>query len=259
LSVKRSSRYLGSFLNYSSSLMPQLFIDLDGVLADFNSGVVNLLGYEPELLDRGVAPDSIDDERIRINTTRKKDMWRRLSPKSSVSVSSEFFATLDFMPGAEKLWEVAKKHNAVVLTGCPEGGWAQTQKVLWCSRKLGLDPDAFFHSQLCPGCSCGEERMGVGSNKCFRCKVCCGDACKGWRGSSEKQVRIITCTKRDKGRQALSWLEQEGRAHEGAVLVDDLLEQSTYWAQDGRHVNFSFVHHVDVDTSLSRLREMGFE
>ena len=30
---------------------PQLFIDLDGVLADFNSGVVNLLGYEPELLD----------------------------------------------------------------------------------------------------------------------------------------------------------------------------------------------------------------
>ena len=72
-------------------------------------------------------------------------------------------------------------------------------------------------------------------------------------------MRIITCTKRDKGRQALSWLEQEGRAHEGAVLVDDLLEQSTDWAQDGRHVNFSFVHHVDVDTSLSRLREMGFE
>ena len=238
---------------------PQLFIDLDGVLADFNSGVVNLLGYEPELLDRGLSLDSIDDERIKLNATRKKDMWRRLSPHSSVSVSSEFFSNLEFMPDAEKLWEVAKKHNAVILTGCPEGGWAQRQKVEWCVKRLGLDADAFYHSQLCPGCSCKEERIGVGQIKCYRCEVCCGKSCKGWLGNSQKKVRIITCTKKDKGKQALLWLEQHGRLLEGAVLVDDLLEQRGYWQQDGRDMTFSFIHHISVDESIARLKELGFE
>jgi hypothetical protein len=97
--------------------MPQsltLFLDLDGVLADFDRGVHALTGRRPEELS-------------------VKAMWRALAK------APNFYGTLDFMQDAEVLWEFCHLHRPTILTGLPLGSWAPDQKRRWVARMLGTD------------------------------------------------------------------------------------------------------------------------
>jgi hypothetical protein len=90
----------------------QLFLDLDGVLADFDTGVVRATGKTPgELAIR--------------------EMWQRLARTRG------FFEHLDWMPGGRTLWDATAHLAPVILTGVPHGGWAEAQKLAWCARELG--------------------------------------------------------------------------------------------------------------------------
>lgn len=92
----------------------RLFVDLDGVLADFDGGVFRALGkYPSELAD--------------------KLMWPVLARTSG------FYADLEWLPGARDLWQAVKGHSPTILTGLPRGTWAEPQKRLWCQRELGAD------------------------------------------------------------------------------------------------------------------------
>jgi hypothetical protein len=89
-----------------------LFVDLDGVLADFDRGVEELTGARPA----GQSP---------------KAMWPRLAR------SPGFYAHLPWTPDGPELWERVKRHEPVILTGLPRGNWAKPQKLEWCRRELG--------------------------------------------------------------------------------------------------------------------------
>lgn len=93
----------------------KLFVDLDGVLCDFEKGVRNLFG--------GKGPKEIP----------LKEMWKRLS------FADNFYANLDWMPDGRELWEGVKHLNPTILTGIPHGNWAPKQKRVWCGRNLGWD------------------------------------------------------------------------------------------------------------------------
>jgi len=90
----------------------RLFIDLDGVLVDFDSGVQEIFGQSPENLSPRV-------------------MWPRLAK------TSRFYEKLDWLPDGRDLWQFARSFSPWILTGLPIGSWAEPQKRAWCLRELG--------------------------------------------------------------------------------------------------------------------------
>ena len=91
---------------------PPLFLDLDGVLADFDRGVKAVTGKRPEELPTKV-------------------MWRELARHR------DFYGTLEFMHDAQDLWRFCEPYGPTILTGLPLGSWAPEQKRRWVARMLG--------------------------------------------------------------------------------------------------------------------------
>jgi hypothetical protein len=90
----------------------RLFLDLYGVLADFNRVVHKVTGRRPEELPL-------------------KAMWAPLSR------APRFFETLAFKHNAEALWCFCEPHRPTILTGPPLDPWAPEPKKRWVARMLG--------------------------------------------------------------------------------------------------------------------------
>ena len=89
-----------------------LFIDLDGVLVDFDFGVKKI--FRQSAMD---VPDRV--------------MWPRLAR------TPNFYTDLPWLPDGKELWNFVLRYNPYILTGLPMGGWAEAQKREWCARELG--------------------------------------------------------------------------------------------------------------------------
>ena len=92
---------------------PRLFLDADGVLADFDGGVRRVLGTLPDAY---------------IRRRGAQDFWRRLHS------ASDFYARLDEMPDARRLFDAVQHLRPTILTGLPRGSWAAPQKVAWAAQ-----------------------------------------------------------------------------------------------------------------------------
>jgi hypothetical protein len=91
----------------------QLYLDCDGVLADFDRGATELLGMPPRAFEnqRGIGA-----------------FWRELARHP------DFYGTLPLMPDAMRLFDSVRHLDPVILTGLPRGRWAAPQKVRWAAR-----------------------------------------------------------------------------------------------------------------------------
>ena len=93
--------------------MPQLFLDCDGVLADFDAGAKQLMGMAPADFE----------------TRHGKGLfWKRIAN------APNFYGTLPEMADARKLFDGVKHLNPRILTGLPLGNWAAPQKVKWAAE-----------------------------------------------------------------------------------------------------------------------------
>jgi hypothetical protein len=95
-------------------MLPQINIDLDGVLVDFERGFEMFYGHHPHKFS-------------------EPDMWK------IIEANKDHWHDLPAMPGALKLWAYVAPYNARVITGCPKTGFqaAVDGKRSWIARELG--------------------------------------------------------------------------------------------------------------------------
>jgi hypothetical protein len=92
---------------------PRLFLDADGVLADFDRGAKLLLGMKPDAF---------------IARYGRGAFWKRLAS------AENFYGALPQMPDARLLFDAVKHLKPTILTGLPLGRWAAPQKVEWAAE-----------------------------------------------------------------------------------------------------------------------------
>ena len=88
----------------------QLFLDCDGVLADFNKRAIDIVGMPPREFEDKVG---------------EKKFW------DMIYGTSDFFLSLDPMTDAYDLVNAVRHLNPIILTGKPRGDWAIKQKLGW--------------------------------------------------------------------------------------------------------------------------------
>jgi hypothetical protein len=92
--------------------MKQLYLDCDGVLADFDKGAAAVLGMPARQFEK------------RHGLGR---FWQKLA------TAPDFYFSLPLMDDAMELFEAVRHLEPVILTGLPRGNWAADQKVRWAA------------------------------------------------------------------------------------------------------------------------------
>jgi hypothetical protein len=95
---------------------PTLFIDSDGVFANFDQHVLDLFGKTP-------------------NALGDAELWRLANS------TENFWSDMPLMPGAREFFDAIKHVNPIVLTGCPKSDYdrAAKAKVAWWKRNFDHD------------------------------------------------------------------------------------------------------------------------
>lgn len=93
--------------------MRHLFLDCDGVLADFDAAAHQLFGMESRKAEQVLGT---------------KEFWRR------IRMSGDFYRRLPLVADALELFRAVAHLKPTILTGCPRGQWSQPQKVAWANE-----------------------------------------------------------------------------------------------------------------------------
>ena len=91
----------------------RLFLDADGVLADFDAGAKKLLGMTLRQYE---------------SKHGRHAFWKQLAS------ARNFYGNLPEMPDARLLFDAVKHLKPTILTGLPLGKWAAPQKVEWAAE-----------------------------------------------------------------------------------------------------------------------------
>jgi hypothetical protein len=94
-------------------LRRRIYLDCDGVLADFDKSAEAILGVAPRIFEKRHGAGQF---------------WKRLAKADG------FFERLDPLPDAFELYAAVKHRDPVILTGLPHGEWAEPQKRRWAQR-----------------------------------------------------------------------------------------------------------------------------
>ena len=135
----------------------KLFCDMDGVLVDFEKGVLGYMNQRLEALAAGGEP--VGEEELRDATLAVEAMggWFEVKPEhikrpneggvaevrdlmyTMVENNYEVWANLPWIDGGKELWSHIKKYNPEILTA-PMGPESERGKATWCARELGNVP-----------------------------------------------------------------------------------------------------------------------
>ncbi len=101
----------------------QLYLDLDGVLADFDAGAERMLGTDNSYKYEWVHGSDV--------------FW------DGLNADPQFFYHLPQLPDAMDLWQAVRFRNPVILTALPKVDATDVagQKRSWVAENLGVDVD----------------------------------------------------------------------------------------------------------------------
>lgn len=105
----------------------KLYVDLDGVLADFMTGASKDLNFP------------VDEARLGTDNKYRNMFWKKVREFSSNG--GELWRHLDKMPDADVLWNYVKQFNPTILTAAGDPKYnADPQKRAWIQDNLGDVP-----------------------------------------------------------------------------------------------------------------------
>lgn len=107
-----------------------IFLDMDGVIADFVGGAARAFGKDPAKLEW---PGDRSSVHIPLGLESEDEMWRRLD-----MLGPEFWEKLDVYPWADELWDVcARTGKVTILTKPSRSPDSASGKVRWLKRWKG--------------------------------------------------------------------------------------------------------------------------
>jgi hypothetical protein len=112
---------------------PRIFLDMDGVLVDFEKGVHQLLHTGTSNID-------------------KQLMWK------NIAQSPNWFERLEWKQDGRRLWRSLKHLRPDILTGVPDIKTSCTEKYNWCKRELGLN-EAIHVDMAADGANNGHQSV----------------------------------------------------------------------------------------------------
>lgn len=102
------------------ALQRRVYLDCDGVLADFDAAFAARFGHPPRSYEA---------------THGSKVFWENIRDDAP-----DFYRTLPLMPQARELFQAVEHLRPIILTGCPMGGWAEPQKLAWAAEHFPGTP-----------------------------------------------------------------------------------------------------------------------
>ena len=102
--------------NEIKNQQPEMFCDMDGVIADFDLQFKNITGYLPKDYEQKFG---------------KKKFWSVIPTDST-----KFWAELEWMPGGKQLWEYIKKYNPKLLSAPSRHDSSRKGKQQWVDKHL---------------------------------------------------------------------------------------------------------------------------
>jgi len=105
----------------------RLYVDLDGVLADFHKAMSELLGIK---LDRHKGFGNGSEIWVKVDRAGEK-----------------FWSEMDWQPGGEELWEALKEYDPTILSSPTRHESSKTGKRIWVREKLGESVPVILESK----------------------------------------------------------------------------------------------------------------
>ncbi len=113
----------------------QVYVDLDGVLADFFGGVCDLLGKEPD------PPDHFHGLASAFGFENDSELWELID-----GAGSRFWSSLDPYPWNDELLNVAReiaREGMYIATSPSWAGSSAAGKIEWMTEHLGAPGKAY--------------------------------------------------------------------------------------------------------------------
>ena len=131
--------------------LPQIYCDMDGVLVDFEAGIVEQLnkdihGIEETIKGAGklrVALEALGRDYITMDDMRGKSKASKVVKNymyARIGNNSEFWSDLPWMPGGKELWDFISPYKPHILTS-PMLKGSEMGKAFWIDDHLGRLPE----------------------------------------------------------------------------------------------------------------------
>ena len=147
-----------SFVSEQEQALPQIYCDMDGVLVDFEKGIVDQINKDLQMIRKMKdtknlvkiqrALDALGRDEIVIDDLKGRGATSKSVRNymyGRVGNDADFWANLPWMPGGKELWSFVAPYRPYILTSPMQQG-SEIGKAFWIDANLNPKPEEIHMS-----------------------------------------------------------------------------------------------------------------